>query len=62
MFPPTYHWLPEAELDVKTTEPPVQKVVAPPAEIVGLEGMTFIVTTLPSEGDEEQPLAETTTV
>lgn len=30
-----------AELEVKTTEPPLQKVVVPPAVIAGVEGMAF---------------------
>ena len=51
-----------AALEVNVTEPPEQNVVAPPAEMVGVEGVAFRVTTLLGEGDEEQPLAETTTV
>ena len=54
--------MPLAELDVKTTEPPVQKVVESPDEILGVEGVVFNVTNVPVEGEEEQPLAETTTV
>ena len=37
---------PFAVLDVKSTEPPVQNDVAPFAEIVGVTGVAFIVTTI----------------
>jgi len=37
---------PVAEDEVKTTDPPAQKVVGPPAEIVGAVGIGFTVTTI----------------
>ena len=41
---PSDHVFPEALDDVKVTDPPEQKVVAPPAEMVGVEGIGFTVT------------------
>jgi hypothetical protein len=40
------HWLPLAEEEVRVTLPPWQKVVGPPAEIVGIVGnaLTVMVT------------------
>jgi hypothetical protein len=38
---PSDHVFPEALDDVKVTDPPEQKVVAPPAEIVGDAGNGF---------------------
>ena len=61
-IPPTYHWLPEAALDVNVTEPPEQKVVTPPAVIVGVGGVGFTIITFPVEGAEAQPFVVTTTV
>jgi hypothetical protein len=52
---------PVAELEVKVTEPPEQKVVGPPAEIVGVVGVGFTVTVVPVEV-EEQPVEPTVTV
>ena len=41
---PSDQVFPEALDDVKVTDPPEQNVVAPPAEIVGVEGKGFTVT------------------
>ena len=38
-----YHWLPVAEDELSTTDPPLQKVVAPPGVIVGVDGIAFTV-------------------
>lgn len=53
--------LPAAEEDVSVTEPPAQKVVGPPAVIVGTGGSGFTVT-VTEAGAEVQPLAETVKV
>ena len=38
-----YHWLPVADDELSNTEPPAQKVVAPPGVIVGVAGIAFTV-------------------
>ena len=50
---PLLQTLPVAELEVKTTFPPVQKVVAPPAVIVGVTGNGFTVTAVALEVAEQ---------
>ena len=57
-----YHWLPVADDEVSNTEPPAQKVVAPPGVIVGVAGIAFTVTTVAAEASDGQPLVVTTTV
>ncbi|MNY29222.1 hypothetical protein D3C86_1632530 [compost metagenome] len=60
-----YHWLPVAELEVKVTEPPAQKVVgAAPALTVGVGGNGFTVTVKAVEAVLGQPVVVlvTTTV
>lgn len=52
---PVDHALPVADDEVSVTEPPEQKVVGPPAEMVGVDGLGFIVTTVGAEV-AEQPL------
>ena len=47
--------MPVALLDVSVTEPPVQNVVGPPAEIVGVDGIGFTVTDVAAEGELVQP-------
>ena len=54
--------MPVADDDVNTTLPPVQKVVGPPAEIVGVAGKGFTVTVIPGEAAEVQPATVTVTV
>jgi hypothetical protein len=54
--------LPVVDDEVKVTLPPVQKVVGPPAVIVGVAGMGFTVTVVPADGADVQPLAVTVTV
>ena len=54
-WPPGDHTLLVALLEVKVTLPPAQKVVAPPAVIVGVAGAGFTVTTVAVEV-AEQPL------
>ncbi len=46
--PPGLHTLPEPLLLVSTTLPPAQKVVGPPALIVGVAGTGFTVTVVPA--------------
>ena len=53
MLAPLLHTFPVAELEVKTTLPPSQKVVAPSAEIVGVAGNAFTVTAVAFELDEQ---------
>lgn len=52
-----YHWLPVAEEEVSVTDPPEQKVVALPAEMVGVVGIGLTVMSLILE--VEQPVAVT---
>ncbi len=44
--PPGDQVLPKATLEVKTTFPPAQKVVGPPAVTLGAAGIGFTVTTV----------------
>ena len=53
--------MPDALEDVKVTDPPEQKVVAPPAEIVGVAGTVLTVTANGLDVAEHAPL-ETLTV
>ena len=47
--------------DVNTTLPPVQKVVAPPAVIVGVDGNALTVTVVPGDvADVQVPLSTKT--
>lgn len=52
---------PVAAEDVKTTDPPTQKVVGPPAVIVGTGGVGLTVTVVAADVEEQDPL-ETVTV
>jgi hypothetical protein len=45
--PSLYHWLPVADDEVNTTDPPAQNVVGPPAEIVGVAGIGLTTTVVP---------------
>ena len=45
--PPLYHWLPVGEDEVRVTLPPAQKVVVPPADIVGVAGSGVTVKSEP---------------
>ena len=54
--------LPVADDEVNTTDPPAQNVVAPPATIVGVDGIGFTVTVVPALAILEQLEAETITV
>jgi hypothetical protein len=58
---PLLQALPVAAEEVRIIESPLQKVVFPPAEIVGVDGLAFTVTNVASELSEVQPLAEATT-
>jgi len=60
--PSLYHWLPVAEDEVSTTLPPAQKVVGPPAPIVGIDGIALTVTAVPPLAALEHPEAVTITV
>jgi hypothetical protein len=42
--------------EVSTTDPPVQNVVGPPADMVGADGIAFTVTTTGDEDGDSQPL------
>ena len=53
---------PVAEDDVKTTDPPEQKVVGPPAVMVGAVGIEFTVTVVPADDEDVQPDAVAVTV
>jgi hypothetical protein len=57
---PFDHVFPVAELEVKVTEPPEQKVVGPPAEIAGVVGVGLTVTTVEAEVDEHVPSEKVT--
>lgn len=59
---PVDHRLPVAEDDVKVTEPPVQKVVGPPAVIVGVDGLALTVTTVVVDVAEQPDPLVTVTV
>ena len=50
MDSPVDHLLPDPVLDVNVTLPPAQNVVGPPAEIVGVCGNAFTVTTVGADG------------
>src|SRR3989338_1697820 len=52
---------PQTEL-VNTTLPPAQKVVGPPAEIVGVAGNAVTVTVVPADVADVQPPVVTATV
>ena len=54
--------LPVADDEVNTTDPPAQKVVEPPAPIVGVDGIAVTVTVVPALAALEQPEAVTITV
>jgi hypothetical protein len=54
--------LPLAAEDVSTTLPPAQKVVGPPAEIVGAAGVGFTVTLWAADAPDVQPPVTTSTV
>lgn len=54
--------LPLAEEEVKVTEPPAQKVVGPPAVIVGVAGFAFTVTTVAADVAEQPEPFVTVTV
>jgi hypothetical protein len=51
---PFDHTLFDGEEEVSTTLLPEQNVVGPPAEIVGVAGIGFTVTTIAVEGAEVQ--------
>jgi hypothetical protein len=54
--------LPVADEEVKTTLPPVQNVVGPPAVMVGVAGIGFTVTIVPADAADIQPPLVTVTV
>ena len=60
--PSLYHWLPPAADDVSVTLPPLQKVIALPADIVGVGGAPLTVTVIADDAGDEHPFAVTTTV
>jgi hypothetical protein len=59
---PVDHVFPVADDDVKTTFPPVQNVIGPPAVIVGADGVGFTVTVIPADAAEVQPAEARVTV
>lgn len=59
IIPPSlYHWFPVAWEEVRTTEPPEQRVVDPPAVMVGAAGPAVTETTNELELLEHQSLQE----
>ena len=54
---PFDHKYPEPAEEVRTTFPPIQKDVGPPAEMVGLAGNGFTVTTTGSDAGLKHPFA-----
>ena len=60
--PPGLQTLPIAELEVKVTSLPSQKVVALPADIVGTLGNGFTVTVVPADVREHPFPSVTVTV
>lgn len=52
---PVDHVFPVAEEEVRTTEPPAQNVVGPPAVIVGTGGSGLTVTVVPVDVAEQVP-------
>ena len=60
--PPLYHWLSLIDDDVSSTFPPSQKVIALPADIVGLAGIGLTVTVIAAVAGDEHPFVVTTTV
>ena len=59
---PVDQTFPLAEDEVKTTFPPAQKVVEPPALIVGVAGIGLTVTVVPRDEADVQPAVVTATV
>jgi hypothetical protein len=59
---PLLHTLPITELEVKTTLPPSQKVVAPFAVIVGVTGNGFTTTVVALEVTEQPFILVTVTL
>jgi len=57
---PVDHKLSVADDEVKTTEPPEQKVVTPLAVMVGIEGIGLTVTAVAAELAEHKPLSTVT--
>ena len=57
-----YHLLPLADDDVSATLPPLQKVVALPAVMVGIEGIGSTVTVFVVDAGDEHPPVVTPTV
>ena len=55
MVAPVDQRFPVADDEVRTTLPPAQNVVGPPAEMVGVAGNGFTVTVVPAEGNDVQP-------
>ena len=54
--------MPLDALEVSTTLPPVQNVVADPALMVGVAGIALTVTVVPALAELEHPLTVDTTV
>jgi hypothetical protein len=51
---------PVAEDEVRVTEPPVQKLIGPPAVIVGTAGSGFTVTVVAVDVEEQEPFETVT--
>ncbi len=60
MVAPFDQVFPVALDEVRTTDPPEQKVIAPPALIVGAVGEGFTTTTVGEELEVQVPLETTT--
>ena len=59
---PLLQTLPKVAEEVKITESPLQNVVLLEAEMVGVAGFAFTVTTVANELSEEHPLADANTL
>lgn len=62
IVPSDFHWFPLGELLVSVTLPPAQKVVGPPAEIVGVAGGGLTVTVVAAEVAAQPAASVTVTV
>ena len=58
---PVDQTFPIAEDEVSVTLPPVQKVIVPEVEMVGIDGIALTVTTVSADEAEEHPFDVTAT-
>ena len=55
VFPSLYHWLPFVKLELNVIVTPLQKVVAPLAEITAGDGTAITVTVIAFDSGDEHP-------